>query len=71
MHWFRIRVERFIFYLRFPCLRFFNQKMVSHFTVQVLVSIGQMYGDILYFGTCVLEGKPVISPPTCPALADT
>lgn len=27
------------------------------YTVQVLVSIGQIYGDVLYFGTSILEGE--------------
>lgn len=34
------------------------------YTVQILVSAGQMYGDILYFGTSVLEGGCL------PALSD-
>ena len=27
------------------------------FTAQILVSIGQIYGDVLYFGTSILEGE--------------
>ena len=27
------------------------------YTLQILVSLGQMYGDVLYFGTTVLEGE--------------
>ena len=29
------------------------------YTLQILVSAGQMYGDILYFATSVLEGERV------------
>ena len=31
------------------------------YTLQILVSSGQMYGDILYFATSVLEGKMLSS----------
>ena len=27
------------------------------YTLQILVSLGQLYGDVLYFGTTVLEGR--------------
>ena len=26
------------------------------YTLQLMVSLGQLYGDVLYFGTCFLEG---------------
>ena len=27
------------------------------YTLMVLVSLGQIYGDVLYYGTCLLEGE--------------
>eukprot|EP00898_Chlorokybus_atmophyticus_P008238 jgi/Chlat1/8415/Chrsp80S07841 len=32
------------------------------YTLQILVSAGQIYGDILYYATCVLEGLEHIAP---------
>lgn len=26
------------------------------YTLMVVVSVGQVYGDVLYYGTCYLEG---------------
>ena len=26
------------------------------FTLMIIVSVGQIYGDVLYYGTCYLEG---------------
>lgn len=31
------------------------------YTVQILVSLGQAYGDVLYFSTTVLEGAAAIA----------
>jgi cholestenol delta-isomerase len=27
------------------------------YTLMVVVSVGQIYGDVLYYGTCFLEGE--------------
>ena len=31
------------------------------YTAIILVSLGQLYGDVLYFGTCIHGGKPTSS----------
>lgn len=37
------------------------------YTLMVIVSLGQIYGDVLYYGTCFLEGEVAQRPAALPA----
>ena len=37
------------------------QRSSWRFTLQLMVSLGELYGDVLYFGTCFLEGASGIT----------
>ena len=45
-----------IFYSWLPTRFALASRKPYRHTLQLMVSMGQLYGDILYFGTCYLEG---------------